>query len=34
MEKIKTRLGCDGPVANVKGKLKALKQQTTCGGKA
>jgi len=32
VEKIKTKLCVDGPVASVKGKLEALKRQTTCGG--
>ena len=34
MEKTKTRLCIDEPVASVKGKLEALKRQTTCGGEA
>ena len=34
MEKIKTRLCVNGPVASVKGKLEALKLQTACGGEA
>ena len=34
MEKIETKLCVDGPGASVKGKLEALKQQTTCGGEA
>ena len=34
IEKIKTRLCVNGPVASVKGKLEALKRQTACGGKA
>ena len=34
MDKIKTMLCIDGPVATMKGKLEALKRQTACGGEA
>ena len=33
-EKIKTRLGYNGPVASVKGKSEALERRTARGGEA